>query len=216
MTTNLYNHLELCQLIYQGNTTQAMQLYQQKLTKFSPEGHLMQKCFLSSINYAIYNFILHHENVSLHDCCHQNETFIHSMGYSQMKEIGEQIIHSYASCVDYRIEKHKNEYIRQAVSYIHAHLAEELTLDIVCKEINVNKCYFCKLFKQEVKQNFSQYILGERIHLAKQLLLKSDYSIQVIAEKCGFSNSSYFCTCFKKTTGTSPSKFVQQNFLSNK
>lgn len=208
MTANLYNHLELCQLVYHGNTIQARKLFQEKISISSIEGHQMQKNFLSSINYAIYNFILYHENVSLHDCCRQNETNIHSMGYSQFQETGEQIISSYAACVDYRVEKHKNEHIKRAVSYIHAHLAEELTLDIVCREINVNKCYFCRLFKQEVKLSFHQYVLNERIHLAKQLLSKTDYSIQVIAEKSGFSNTSYFCTCFKKTTGVTPSKFI--------
>lgn len=213
MTTNLYNHLEMCHMLYQGNTTQAIALYYEKITELPLEGHQIQKSFLASVNYAIYNYILHHENISLHDCCHKNEKLIHSHSYSSFKEIGENIIRSYATCVDYRIVKHKNEHIKKAVAYIHEHLDEELSLDIVCREISVNKCYFCKLFKQEVKMSFCQYILNERIRLARQLLSKTDYSVQVVAEKCGFSNCSYFCTCFKKITGYSPSK-VKSRVLS--
>lgn len=72
-----------------------------------------------------------------------------------------------------------------------------LTLDNVCKSININRCYLSDILKKQVKCTFSQYILKQRISLSKKLLKDSSLTINIIAEKCGFTNHSYFCTCFK-------------------
>ena len=55
-----------------------------------------------------------------------------------------------------------------------------------------------------------KYILNARIKQAQKLLRNSDIPITDIALLCGFSNSNYFTTIFKKKTGTSPSSYLIQ------
>ena len=61
------------------------------------------------------------------------------------------------------------------------------------------------------------FILTERIHLAKKLLTSSDNSLTEISEKVGFNDYSYFIRIFKKRTGLSPLKYRKTSErLSNK
>lgn len=60
-------------------------------------------------------------------------------------------------------------------------------------------------FKTKLGTTPIDYLISLRIYLAKQLLSDTELSIQKIAEKCGFDNSYYFSSFFKKRVGTSPS-----------
>lgn len=210
MTESLYNHLEIIHLLYNGNTKKALQEFTCKSKQLTFSMTHQMKNYLTSLNHGIYNFILIKENISLHNCCAKNDLSIQNCTSSTFLSIGEEIIDSYGSCFEYLIEKYKNEHVKKAITYIHQHLDEELTLENVSNEININKCYLCGLFKKEVQQTFSDYVLEQRIQLAKKLLKTTDHSIHVIAMKCGFNNTSYFSTCFKKLIGTTPSSIRQR------
>lgn len=206
MSEVYFNHLEIYSLLYVGNLKKAMEEFIIKTQRLSFTSPQERQFYLSSLNQGIYNYILHEENVSLHDCCFQNEKRIQHCTSNTLVEIGAEILSSYAYCYEYLILRHPNEHIRKVLSLIHENLDQNLTLEQLSKAVNMNKCYLCDLFKREVSQSFSDYLLTQRIRLAKKLLQTTSYSIQTIAEKCGFQNTSYFCTCFKKQLGITPSK----------
>lgn len=207
MTEQLLNHLEIYSLLYAGNTKEAIKAFQRKALELKNASVLSLRSYLSALNYGIYNYILMKESISLHECCYENSQLIQQATNRNYEEIGIKILTSFANCSDYLVEKHRNEHIKKAISYIHNHLNEPLSLDIVCKEICVNRCYLCDLFKQEVNMTFSDYVLKQRILLAKKLLKSTDLGINVIAYKCGFKTTSYFSTCFRKIEGVSPSSY---------
>ena len=53
----------------------------------------------------------------------------------------------------------------------------------------------------------TEYILQIRISMAKQLLVKTDYSIGDIAARIGIEDVAYFSSLFKKSTGKTPTAF---------
>lgn len=53
----------------------------------------------------------------------------------------------------------------------------------------------------------TEYILQIRISMAKQLLVKTDYSIGEIASRVGIDDLAYFSAVFRKSTGKTPSAF---------
>ena len=55
-----------------------------------------------------------------------------------------------------------------------------------------------------------QFITGERMKIAKHLLIGTTYTISEIAERCGFDNVYYFSNSFKQQTGMSPSEYLKQ------
>ncbi|WP_066718406.1 helix-turn-helix transcriptional regulator [Clostridium sp. Marseille-P299] len=207
MSEQFFNHLEIYSLLYSGNTKEAIKVFKSKVGELKNESILLLRLYLNSLNHGIYNYILMKESISLHECCYENSQLIQQCTSRTYIDIGIQIITSFSNCTDYLIEKHKNEHIKKAIAYIHNHLSESLSLDVVCKEVCVNRCYLCDLFKQEVHMTFSDYVLKQRISLAKKLLKTSNIGINVVAFKCGFSSTSYFSTCFRKIEGISPSEY---------
>lgn len=206
MLESIYNHNDIYQLLYSGNTAQAQKCF---LEKTKPEDFTpsMRTAYLSSLNYGIYNFILIHDNVSLHECCAENESLIILTTQETFLRTGSTIIHSYGYDSRYLIEKYHNPHIKAALTYIHQHLSEPLSLKTVGEAINLNASYLSDIFRREVGTNFSDYILSHRIGTAKLLLKNQGIPVQAVAEQCGFNSVGYFSTSFKKMTGQSPSEY---------
>ena len=60
-------------------------------------------------------------------------------------------------------------------------------------------------------QTITEFIKSIRLTKAEELILKSNYHINKISDMTGFSNPSYFSTCFKKKHGFPPSEFGEEN-----
>ena len=206
MSETIFNHTEIYYLLYNGNTSQALQTFAEK-TSAAEVPPALRCSYLSSLNFGIYNYVLMKENVSLHDCCAENERKIQNVTGETLLDIGKSIISSYGSDARYMIEKHSNKHIKAAMHYIHRHLSEPLSLDIVSSAISINPTYLSNLFTKEANMNFCRYITAERVKSAKKLLSNTSFSIQQISEKCGYENVAYFSTQFKRQTGHTPSEY---------
>ena len=65
--------------------------------------------------------------------------------------------------------------------------------------------YFRRCFKKEFGKSPLEYLTFLRIAKAEELLVQDDFSgVENVAELCGFNDSFYFSTCFKKHVGISP------------
>lgn len=82
----------------------------------------------------------------------------------------------------------------------------------LARQAGISEVYFRKLFQAHYGTTPKQYILNLRIQKAKQLLIESPFSISAIAEECGFSSVYHFSRVFKEKTGTSPSRFIKDNW----
>lgn len=87
---------------------------------------------------------------------------------------------------------------RKAIEYMHNSYKENITLTSISSYLNINKCYFCNIFKKETNMTFSQFLNNLRIEKSKALLKNTDLSLLDIAIEVGFNNQSYFTMAFKK------------------
>lgn len=101
------------------------------------------------------------------------------------------------------------ECISQAVQIIQQELQDSLFATEVSTRVHLSRSYFCQCFKKILGISFNHYLRKSRVEKAEELLLKSDYSIQIIAEKIGYADEKYFSNLFKKEKGMLPSKFRQ-------
>lgn len=101
--------------------------------------------------------------------------------------------------------------IKESLVYISEHLSENLSLEHVAQYVALNPSYFSRKFKSVVGTNFKNYIIFTRVGKAQQLLSSSELSLSEISNVCGFQDSNYFSTVFKKIVGVSPAKFRKQN-----
>ena len=83
---------------------------------------------------------------------------------------------------------------------------------MAAREVHLNPVYFGRLFGQSMQRSFKQYLLEERIRLAKKLLKTTDDSITEICEKVGIPNPSYFTQQFKKHAGCLPTEYRKKMY----
>ena len=98
--------------------------------------------------------------------------------------------------------------INQIIEEIDKHISKpDLTLKWLAQEvIFMNKDYLGKQFKKETGQTFTEYLMQNRMNMAKELITQSNrLQISDVAENIGFKNNpAYFSRAFKKFTGLTP------------
>lgn len=104
-------------------------------------------------------------------------------------------------------EKQASNLVEKACAYIQENFSKDVSLDEVSKEVNISPYYFSKLFKEEMKENFVEYVTRIRLENAKKLLKEEKYSIKEICVNCGYSDPNYFSRIFKKVMGVTPTEY---------
>ena len=98
--------------------------------------------------------------------------------------------------------------IKKALSYMTEHYYEPLTIQTLATLVGLSPMYFGNLFKEETEMSFRQYLTAIRINHAEDMLRVGIYTINEIANACGFSDIFYFSKVFKEVRGVAPSKLI--------
>ena len=97
--------------------------------------------------------------------------------------------------------------VSDALHYINSHYKESLSLEEVADKVYLSSYYLSRLFKKEVGENFSTYLLNKKLDEAKRLLEETEMSVMSISGSLSFSDPSYFCRVFKKYTSCTPKEY---------
>lgn len=97
--------------------------------------------------------------------------------------------------------------LAHVVSFIKSNIREQLTLEDLASKACMSKAHFVRTFKQELGQTPMEYVLNERLKLARNLLQMGGLQIQEVAMMSGFNNISYFIRVFKKEFGRTPKSY---------
>ncbi len=116
-----------------------------------------------------------------------------------------------AGTIHNQAEEKDETTVSKACKYIQENFRRELSLDDVSKEVNVSPYYFSKLFKEEVGENFIDYLTALRISNAKELLLRPVLTIREAGLQSGYADPNYFSRIFKKHTGMTPREYRERN-----
>lgn len=88
-------------------------------------------------------------------------------------------------------------------------LMEPLSLAQIATELGCTPEHLARCFKRYHHQTVHEYLVNERIKLAKELLLESNQKIGDIAQLLQFASSSHFGAAFKAREHLSPLKWRQ-------
>lgn len=107
-------------------------------------------------------------------------------------------------------QKKDHNVIYEIAEYIQHHYHEDITLQHISERFFLSREYISRKFKQELKENLSDYIGRIRIDKAKLLLLNPQLRIVQISEMIGYQDEKYFSKVFKKIVGISPNQYRKQ------
>ena len=95
--------------------------------------------------------------------------------------------------------------------YIREHYREYFSADDLARHFTVSKTSLYALFRNVLGITVNEYITNCRINIAKDLLINSTYSVEIISDMVGYSSISSFSRLFKTQTGMSPLKYRKKH-----
>lgn len=102
------------------------------------------------------------------------------------------------------------------LNYIDNNFEKQITLDKLSNILNMNKQYFCRLFKKVMDITPTEYINFVRVWKSENLLTTTDESVLEISMAVGFSSVSYFNRVFKRLKKTTPTGYRNIVYAKNK
>lgn len=163
---------------------------------------------------AVYFFIQYRKTKNKHQKLHQRyEELIHKKQeiktnvtetpteISKKQEIPEEVIEDILK----KIEKFENE---------NEFLNPKIDQKYLAKKFKTNTSYLSKIINSQKSKNFSSYLNTLRINYIIELLKNEPqyrlYTVQALAEHCGYTNSRQFSDAFYTETGLRPAYFIEQ------
>ena len=101
----------------------------------------------------------------------------------------------------------ENRHISRCKDYIFTHLHGKITVQEIAEAIGLEPNYLSALFRKEEHTTLKAYIMHEKVHLIKNLLVYSQYPYAKIAAYLGFASQSHMSKCFRLETGMTPGQY---------
>ncbi len=105
-------------------------------------------------------------------------------------------------------------HIRNCIKYINENLSQKISVSSAADYCGISADYLSQVFKKEIGENLSTYILRQKLEKAKILLLKGATEKEICFE-IGISSQAYFITVFKKFYKMTPSEYIKITKINN-
>jgi AraC-like DNA-binding protein/mannose-6-phosphate isomerase-like protein (cupin superfamily) len=102
-----------------------------------------------------------------------------------------------------------------ATQFVQDNYACPITLEDVSDRLHISARHLQRIFAQEGKQKFREYVESVRLTNVCQLLTGNRSTIEQIAVQSGFTNANYLYYVFKKKLGVTPAQYKTLNRQTN-
>lgn len=100
-----------------------------------------------------------------------------------------------------------NEVVQRTLLYIQQNYDKDITNAKISAVFGYHPFYLNRIFKKGTGMTIHQAVIGERMRIAKSLLLGTDLSIKSIASEVGYADHTRFCTAFKACVSKTPLQY---------
>jgi transcriptional regulator GlxA family with amidase domain len=119
---------------------------------------------------------------------------------------------------EHRLDNKSNPYgwpssLQEVASLIENNIDEPLTISEISDYVGLGRRQIQRLFKVYIGISPNIYYLEKRLNHAHKLLFQSDFTIEKISIRSGFSSITIFYKCYKKRFGLPPLKARHQKAL---
>lgn len=108
---------------------------------------------------------------------------------------------------NHRNLRKQDQLYNDIVDYIKWSRSEPLKVSQIASHFSYNEKYLSHLFRQKSGITLKQYMLEQKMELAKFLLTDTNQNINEIAAQLGYKDSHNFMKSFKKIVGLTPTEF---------
>ncbi|MDO4339166.1 MAG: AraC family transcriptional regulator [Eubacteriales bacterium] len=91
--------------------------------------------------------------------------------------------------------------------FLSENCCSEITLEALSRHFGFSQSYLCHEFKKNMNCTIGEYIVQERLSIAKDKLIYTNDTLTEIAASVGYPNPSNFGKMFLKHCGISPNKY---------
>lgn len=103
-------------------------------------------------------------------------------------------------------EYNQRNQVLEIERYIHDHIESDIHRDDIAGHVHLNVDYMGRLFKKARGVSLKEYIIEEKMRVARRLLKTTMLPVSFVASKVGYSNFSHFSRSYKKVHGISPTE----------
>ena len=108
-----------------------------------------------------------------------------------------------------RIRRKIDPRVEKVVAYIKANITENVSIDLLAKEVNISAPHLVKIFKAQIGVPIRRYRLWHRLFVASAILAKSG-NLTTAALSAGFSDAPHFLHTFRDVLGMRASLLLNQ------
>lgn len=127
--------------------------------------------------------------------------------YFQTAEIFYRILNLICTSNENSYSKNRYPDFYNAVNYLNNNFSKStLSIAELANMSNMSETYFRKIFIKNFSSPPASYLAKLRLEHAEKLLAEGKYSIEEVAQRCGFNDVKYFSRVIKSAYGYPPSK----------
>ncbi|MBQ6151509.1 MAG: helix-turn-helix domain-containing protein [Mogibacterium sp.] len=97
-------------------------------------------------------------------------------------------------------------YVPQIMSYIHYNY-KDASVESISEHFHLSRPYLSRLFKEHTNKTIIQMLQQIRMERAGELLRQTQLPVQIIAERVGYSDVTFFIRVFRKVNGCTPLQY---------
>jgi AraC-like DNA-binding protein len=95
----------------------------------------------------------------------------------------------------------------RARDYLEAHVADDVTLDVLASEARANKFVLVRAFRRRFGMTPHAYLVARRVQLARDLIARR-VPLAIAASNVGFADQSHLGRHFKRIVGMTPGEYA--------
>lgn len=204
---------ELCEAVRSGNPVESRRLLSLILQRMEPLGlwGIERNFYLNRLLMELLSVPVK-ASVMLSDIFEDNQYNVMNLAgriydiQELERYIMDEIILPIISVLKKSNQSRDTEIVRKVMILIRESQGD-ITLSECAEALNYHPSYLSRMIKVENGLNFSDMVNGEKMKVAKYMLLTTSYSISEISEKLNYNNVQNFIRFFKNQAGVTPAKF---------
>ena len=88
--------------------------------------------------------------------------------------------------------------------------AAQITIQQLAQAVHLSCGHLSRVFRRTTGMTLEQFLIRQRVELAKRALLDPRFNVAEVADRCGFCNPAYFASVFKRYVKCTPREFASQ------